>query len=166
MTDLDLSSSEAASSNFAACEPATMEVEPASSTFAPCEPANIEVDANMMAETIETAQSPTESVLLNPGLSDMPIATSPSPTNALGDDQTFGDVKEESGMYCQDAAPKWPFKRPPSSDVESDEESEGDSSNASSASTPSRSLSAMGGHSESGQLILDVDRVNVTFSTS
>lgn len=71
-------------------------------------------------------------------------------------------VDEEKQILRPDAMPKWPIKSPPPSDVESED----DSADTSSPSTPSQASSISGDHNEAGTLILDVDRINVTFSTA
>lgn len=56
--------------------------------------------------------------------------------------------------------PKWPIQSPPpSSDNESDESNE-------SSSSASAFSSAAGSHSDTENVVLDVDKVHVTFSTS
>jgi hypothetical protein len=71
-------------------------------------------------------------------------------------------VIQEMKILNTAASPKWPIRSAASPDSDSDDES----SNDSSESTPSRSPSANGNGNDDGHLILDVDRVNVTFSTA
>ena len=61
-----------------------------------------------------------------------------------------------------DAEPQWPIKSPPASDDESDDSSM-QSPNNSQSPSPSDSGSE---EVDDGKVVLDIDRVNVTFSTS